>query len=182
MDTKNLKLFLNLAESLHFSPASEMSQLSVSALSRNIMQLEDNLGVKLFERNNRSVTLTKAGKDFITYAKDAINQWDIIRASLQENSHTLSGELSVYCSVTASYSFLYDILSNFRLKYPQIEIKLHTGDSEHALSKTLSGSEDITMGALPDKLPQGVVFQSIASSELLFIAPRENHRLIYLAN
>ena len=182
MDTKNLKLFLNLAESLHFGRASEMSHLSVSALSRNIMQLEDSLGVKLFERNNRSVTLTKAGKDFIHYADETINQWDIIRASLQENSHTLSGELSVYCSVTASYSFLYDILRNFRIKYPQIEIKLHTGDSEHALTKTLSGTEDITMGALPEKLPQGVVFQSIASSELLFIAPKENSALVYLAN
>jgi len=182
MDTKNLKLFLNLAETLHFGRASELSHLSVSALSRNIMQLEDSLGVKLFERDNRSVTLTTAGKDFIQYANETINQWDIIRASLQENSHHLSGELSVYCSVTASYSFLYDILSNFRGKHPQVEIKLHTGDSEHALSKTLSGSEDITMGALPEKLPQGVVFQSIASSELLFIAPRENSTLVYLAN
>ncbi len=182
MDTKNLKLFLNLANSLHFGRASEMSHLSVSALSRNIMQLEASLGVKLFERDNRSVSLTKAGKDFIHYANETINQWDIIRSSLQENSHTLSGELSVYCSVTASYSFLYDILRKFRLKYPQVEIKLHTGDSEHAIVKTLSGTEDITMGAMPEKLPQGVTFQSIASSELLFIAPNESPHLIELAN
>jgi LysR family positive regulator for ilvC len=144
--------------------------------------LEDSLGVKLFERDNRSVTLTKAGKDFIHYANETVNQWDIIRTSLQENSHCLSGELSVYCSVTASYSFLYDILKKFRSKYPQVEIKLHTGDSEHALSKSLSGNEDITMGALPEKLPQGVAFQSIASSELLFIAPKDNQHLITLAN
>ncbi|MEH6444903.1 MAG: HTH-type transcriptional activator IlvY [Oceanospirillaceae bacterium] len=182
MDTKNLKLFLNLADTLHFGRASAVSHLSVSALSRNIMQLEDSLGVKLFERDNRSVTLTKAGKDFILYANETINQWDIIRSSLQENSHNLSGELSVYCSVTASYSFLYDILRKFRIKYPQVELKLHTGDSEHALAKSMSGTEDITMGARPERLPQGITFQSVASSELLFIAPRDNQHLITLAN
>lgn len=182
MDTKTLKLFLNLADSLHFGRASEISHISVSALSRNIMQLEQSLGVKLFERDNKSVTLTKAGEDFIHYADETVNQWQVIRTSLQENSHCLSGELSVYCSVTASYSFLYDILEKFRAQYPQVEIKLHTGDSEHALSKSISGSEDITMGALPEKLPQGVAFQSVASSDLLFIAPRGNAQLIKLAN
>ncbi len=182
MDTKNLKLFLNLAETLHFGRASELSHISVSALSRNIMQLEESLGVKLFERDNRSVTLTKAGKDFTHYANETINQWDIIRSSLQESSQTLSGELSVYCSVTASYSFLYDILRKFRLAYPQVELKLHTGDSEHALNKTLSGTEDITMGAIPQRLPQGVEFKAIANSPLIFIAPRENTELISLAN
>ncbi len=145
MDTKNLRLFLNLADSLHFGRASEVSHLSVSALSRNIMQLEASLGVKLLERDNRSVSLTKSGKELIDYASETINQWDIIRSSLQENSHNLTGELSVYCSVTASYRFLYDILRKFRLKHPQVEIKLHTGNSEHALTKTLSASEDITM-------------------------------------
>lgn len=182
MDTKNLKLFLNLADCLHFGRASEMSHISVSALSRNIMQLEESLGVKLFERDNRSVSLTKAGKEFIHYASETINQWDTIRSSLQEDNQDLSGELSVYCSVTASYSFLYDILHKFRRKYPQVEIKLHTGDSEHAVSKTLSGTEDITMGALPDKLPQGVAFQAIADSELIFIAPVEDKQLIDMAN
>lgn len=182
MDTKSLKLFLNLAETLHFGRASELSHISVSALSRNIMQLEESLGVKLFERDNRSVTLTKAGKDFTHYANETINQWDIIRSSLQESSQTLSGELSVYCSVTASYSFLYDILRKFRFAYPQVELKLHTGDSEHALNKTLSGTEDITMGARPQRLPQGVDFKAIASSPLIFIAPRDNKELIKIAN
>ena len=182
METKNLKLFLNLANTLHFGRASELSHISVSALSRNIMQLEDSLGVKLFERDNRSVSLTKAGRDFVHYANDTINRWEVIRSSLQDNNQILSGELSVYCSVTASYSFLYDILKRFRLNYPQVEIKLHTGDSESAVNKTLAGSEDITMGALPENLPKGVIFQSIASSELLFIAPRDNQQLIDLAN
>lgn len=146
------------------------------------MQLEDNIGVKLFERDNRSVQLTKAGIDFIPFARETINQWDFIRYSLQEKNQTLSGELSVYCSVTASYSFLYDILKRFRINFPNIEIKLHTGDSEHALNKTLSGTEDITMAAQPENLPKGVVFQPIATSPLLFIAPKSNEHLIKLAN
>ncbi|MGB1236939.1 MAG: HTH-type transcriptional activator IlvY [Pseudomonadales bacterium] len=182
MDTKSLKLFINLAETLHFGRASELSHISVSALSRNIAQLEEQLGVKLFERDNRSVSLTNAGQDFIRYAREALNQWDAVRFNLQQKSLTLNGELSVYCSVTASYSFLYEILRKFRLHYPEIEIKLHTGDAEHALSKVLSGSEDIAMGAAPAQLASGLVFQPIATSPLLFIAPRHDQQLIDKAN
>lgn len=83
----------------------------------------------------------------------------------------LKGSLSMYCSVTASYSFLYDILSQFRPRYPGIEIKLHTGDPEPAIQRVLTEQEDLAIAAKPESLPTGLAFQQIAISPLVFIAP-----------
>ena len=172
MDTRVLKQFINLADSLHFGRASEASHISPSALSRSIRQLEHEVGTSLFERNNRSVALTHAGGLFLDYARDALGQWDVIRNALMEQSGELHGEVSMYCSVTASYSFLFELLSRFRNEHPRIEIKLHTGDPEHAIPRVLAGEEDIVIGARPDQLPKGLAFKPIAVSPLVFIAGR----------
>lgn len=173
MDIKQLKQFVHLAETLHFGRASEASYISPSALSRSIKQLEESVGAELFERDNRSVALTSEGEIFLSYARDALSQWDMIRTQLMERSGELHGEISMYCSVTASYSFLFDILSEFRRNYPKIEIKLHTGDHEHAITRVVNGDEDFAITAKPESLPSGLAFKKIALSPLLFIAPKQ---------
>lgn len=170
MDMRSLKQFTNLANSLHFGRASEVSHVSPSALSRSIQRLEEELGARLFERNNRSVALTAAGKRFLDYARDALGGWDDVRNALMAESGELHGEVSMYCSVTASYSFLFDLLAQFRRDHPQVEIKLHTGDPEDAINRVLAGEEDISIGARPGRLPSGLAFKSIAVSPLVFIA------------
>ena len=169
MEAKQLQQFVALAETLHFGRASELCHLSVSAFSRAIRQLEDRVGVSLFQRDNRSVRLTHEGELFLTYAREALGEWDTIRSALLEEACELSGEVSIYCSVTASYSFLFELLSEFRANYPRVEIKLRTGDPEHALSRVQSGTEDIAIGARPERLPPGIAFKPIAESPLVFV-------------
>ncbi|MFI0472420.1 HTH-type transcriptional activator IlvY [Halomonas sp. HMF6819] len=173
MNFKLLKQFLALAETLHFGRASEACFVSVSALSRNIRYLEDELGVALFNRDNRTVMLTREGQRFLEYAREASSQWNLIRHELTDNPGELSGEISLYGSVTASYSFLHELLRRFRIAYPAIEIKLRTGDPEHAIAHVLDGKEDLSIAAKPAHLPRGLAFKPIATSPLLFIAPLE---------
>ena len=171
MDIKLFRHFLSLADTLHFARASSLCHVSPSTLSRSIQQLETTLNVRLFERDNRTVELTREGELFRDYAREAISQWEAISQQLLSESKELKGEISVYCSVTASYSFLYDILNEFRRQYPRIEIKLHTGDPEPAIEHTLQGLEDIAVAARPEKLPAGLTFHSIGLSPLVFIRP-----------
>ncbi len=173
MNIRTLQHFLALAENLHFGRASDVSNISISALSRNIRQLEDSLEVTLFNRDNRTVKLTEEGEKFLKYAREALSQWQIIQNELGESSDELRGEISLYCSVTASYSILFELLNRFRTDFPGIEIKLHTGDPEHAIARVLAGNEEISIAAHPRTLPKGVVFKPITVSPLVFIAPRE---------
>jgi LysR family positive regulator for ilvC len=173
MDDRSLQHFLHLADSLHFGRASEASHISPSALSRSIARLEQEIGAPLFERNNRRVSLTPAGRLFVDYARDALGAWDAIRGRLMAAAGELHGEVRMYCSVTASYSFLFDILARFRRDHPRIEIKLHTGDPEEAMARVSAGSEDIAIGVRPGKLPAGLAFRRITVSPLVFIAAQD---------
>jgi LysR family positive regulator for ilvC len=172
MDNRSLKQFVTLADTLHFGRASEASNVSPSALSRCIARIEEELGVTLFERNNRRVSLTHSGTLFLAYARETLGDWDTIRNTLMEESGELHGEVSMYCSVTASHSFLFELLARFRRDYPSIEIKLHTGDPEDAIARVQSGAEDISIGARPDKLASDLAFAPIAVSPLVFIAAK----------
>jgi LysR family positive regulator for ilvC len=181
MDIRQLRQFVTLAETLHFGRASAASHMSPSALSRSIRQLEQELDASLFERDNRSVTLTRQGEAFLPWARDTLAGWEAIRETLRLQSGELQGEVSLYCSVTASYSFLFALLSRVRRDHPRIEIKLHTGDPEHAIARVTGGHEDIAIGARPDRLPAGVAFLPIARSPLQFIAPASQPDLRRLA-
>ena len=173
MNHKTLSQFLSLVRTLHFGRASEACNISLSTLSRNIRQLEDELGVSLFERDNRSVVLSAKGQQFEIYARKALADWHNIRQELADTGNPLRGELSIYCSVTASQSVLYDLLNRFRPDYPGIDIKLHTGDPEHAISRALAGEEDISIAAHPGRLSRSLEFKPALVSPLLFIAPAE---------
>lgn len=177
MDTRSLRLFLNLSETLHFGRTSEELHISTSALSRSIKQLEISLGVTLFERDNRHVAITPEGKLLQEYARETLQHWEEFRDSLLEGSRELQGSISIYCSVTASHSFLYDILSDFRQKHPKIALKLHTGDPAQGIARIISGQEDITIAARPDRLPDNLAFRRITMSPLVFIAPLAEHQL-----
>ncbi len=173
MDMRPLKHFLALADTLHFGRASDACHVSPSTLSRSIRQLEETLGVTLFERDNRHVVMTPQGGAFLTYAREALEQWEQLRLSLQSGARRLTGEISVYCSVTASYSFLYALLSKFRTHHPGIELKLHTGDPAEAMARVLAGEEDMAITPRPRRTPEALAFKSLTRAPLVFIAPRE---------
>jgi len=177
VDQRSLQHFVVLADTLHFGRAAARCHVSPSALSRGIRQLEEEVGVMLFERDNRSVELTASGRDFLDYARDAVDAWDTLRQQLQQQAGQLQGEVRMYCSVTASYSFLYELLSEFRRNHPRIEIKLHTGDPEQAIAHVLAGREDIAIGARPDVMPAALAFRPIATTPLVFIAPHDRKAL-----
>ena len=124
MNVTVLRHFIVLSETLHFGRASTQANISTSALSRHIRQLEDELNVSLFHRDNRTVELTPAGHTFQRYARDAVQQWEEICVELTDPADELHGEISLYCSVTASHSILFDLLNNFRPAHPGVEINL----------------------------------------------------------
>ena len=168
-----LRHFVELSETLHFGRASARANISTSALSRHIRQLEAELNVALFDRDNRTVELTPAGIRFQRYARDAVQQWDQIRFELTDPADHLRGEISLYCSVTASHSILFDLLNRFRPAHPGVEIRLQTGDPEYAIARVQALEEDLAIAARPATLPAGVRWKPIRVSPLVFIEPIE---------
>lgn len=171
MDIQKLRMFSALADSLHYHRAAETCHVSPSTLSRCISQLEQELNTRLFERDNRSVAITPQGLHLLAYARDSLQRWETLQDQIQENAQQLRGSLSLYCSVTASYSFLYDMLTDFRRQQPLIGITLHTGDPALAIERVLAGHEDIAIAAKLDRMPTEVSFKRITRSPLVLIQP-----------
>ncbi len=174
MDLSHLRFFVTLAEALHYSRAAEICHVSSSTLTRSIQHLESELDTRLFERDNRSVVITQEGMKLLRFARETLQQWEALRDAIQSESNQLRGSLSLYCSVTASYSFLYDILADFRQQHPFIEIKLHTGDPALAVDRVLAGHEDLAIAARQNPLSQDLDFRRITFSPLKLIQPLQD--------
>lgn len=151
MDLRDLKLFLHLAESCHFGRTARAMHVSPSTLSRQIQRLEEDVGHALFLRDNRTVTLTEAGERLRQFAQQTLLQYQQLRHVMDLNGPSLSGELRLFCSVTAAYSHLPPILDRFRAEHPQVEIKLDTGDAADAVEKVHSGDADLAIAGRPDR-------------------------------
>ncbi len=175
MDIRELNLFLHLAGSLHFGQTSRACNITRSGLTRAIQRLEQELGEELFLRDNRSVNLTRAGTLFKDYAVDVVHRYHALQTQMAAENR-LRGELSLYCSVTAILSILPDIITSFRQGYPDIHLNLSTGDAALALARLENREADITIAALPDRLPRHITFLKMLETPLLFIAPRPGEK------
>ncbi|MDR5616994.1 HTH-type transcriptional activator IlvY [Arsenophonus sp.] len=171
MNIRDLKLFLHLADSCHFGRTANAMHISPSTLSRQIQRLEESFGHILFMRDNRTVRLTEAGKQFKQFAQQTLFEYQQLRHSLNQQSALLTGELRLFCSVTAAYSHLPKLLDNFRLENPLIEIKLTTGDAADAVNKVASQAADLAIAGKPEKLPDNILFKKLGEIPLVLIAP-----------
>ena len=170
MDMEELKLFRHLAESLHFGRTSRACHVTPSALTRAIQRIEAEVGERLFDRDNRSVRLTRAGEVLKQYAEETIERWKELKESLAGDT-TLHGDISLYCSVTAAYSILPAILGRFRKACPEVQIKLQTGDAAQGLTRLRNGEVEVIIDALPDKQAGSLEFMPLTETPLVFIAP-----------
>ncbi|NDJ55474.1 HTH-type transcriptional activator IlvY [Enterobacteriaceae bacterium 4M9] len=171
MDIRDLKMFLHLAESRHFGRSARAMHVSPSTLSRQIQRMEDDLGQPLFIRDNRTVTLTEAGEELRLFAQQTLLQYQQLRHAIDQRGPSLSGELHLFCSVTAAYSHLPPILDRFRAEHPSVEIKLTTGDAADAVEKALSGEADIAIAGKPETLPAAIAFSMLDNLPVVMIAP-----------
>lgn len=174
MDIRDCQLFIQLASTQHFGKVANAAHLSPSAVSRQLQRLETEIGKKLIERDNRHVRLTPAGRHFLDYAYQTLQAWQQLKRDLSDDPQTISGELSVYGSVTASFSLLSQILPVLRTRYPGVELKLRTGDQADGIERVLNNSEDCAIAAQPDILPSQLQFLALQQSPLYLIGPTMN--------
>ena len=172
LEIRSYKVYLQLAQTLHYGRTAAICNLSPSAVSRLIQRLEGHVGQTLVERDNRHVSLTPAGRHFLDYARKAVDDWQQLKGDLNISQTRLTGEISVFGSVTASYSTLAQILPEMRESYPGIDIKLRTGDQADGVFRVLEGTEDCAIIALPDQLPSKLEFLPLSQTPLKLIGPR----------
>ncbi len=173
MEIRNLTTFLKVTELKSFSKAAEALDYSQSAVTVQIQQLERELGVQLFDRIGKNVSITQYGRDFIAYARDVVSA--VSRASaFATASADLTGTVRVGTLdslMTASFS---DIIPVFHKRFPRVLANIH-GDSVTRLKELLVKNELDVIYTLDEQLqdPQFVkVFE--AEEEIVIVTNAAN--------
>lgn len=169
-DYESLRQFVELGRTLHFGRAARACHLSPSALSRSVQRLEAELGEPLLEREHHKVTLTPAGEAFRRHALTVLDEWHRFEAERAPSHGVLSGTLHMYCTVTAAQSLVPDLLGRLRRAHPGIRIELATGYAANAIDQLRGGDIDVSIAALPDRLPAGIRSRVLVTTPVVFVA------------
>ena len=129
MDVRDLEVFLSVAKHLNFTRAGEEVNLSQPSVSVRIRQLENELGVKLFEQLGKQVGLTDAGSLLISHARRVISAIEDTKHAVDELQGFERGTLRIGASTTPGMYLIPKTIAQFKARYPKIEIQLGIKDT-----------------------------------------------------
>jgi DNA-binding transcriptional LysR family regulator len=149
MELRQVRSFLSIAETLHFGRTAELIHLSQPALSLQIKALEEEVGVRLFERNRRKTTLTAAGLAFRDDAAAALSQLEQAMRSARLAANGKLGLLRIGFISTVGSEIVPNIVRQFRELNPEVEFSLRAIPTADQVQMLESGSLDIGFFRLP---------------------------------
>ncbi|MDI3439679.1 LysR family transcriptional regulator [Erwinia aphidicola] len=141
-DLNDLYAFRALIEYGNFRLAAESICLSQSALSRRIEKLESALGIKLFDRTTRRVTLTLYGQTFAERSEQLLINVESVLADINKVSEERRGVVTVATVPSAAYYFMPDVIRRFQARFPRVRVKLIDSSAGNVIEAVTRGQAD----------------------------------------
>src|SRR5699024_5972494 len=144
------KYFMEVAKREHVTDAANALHIAQSAVSRQIFNLEEELGVALFIREGRTVRVTRIGKVFVTRMEKAMNVMDDAAKIVREYTDPKKGMVYIGFPKILQPYIHQTVIYNLRKEYPEAQIKLHQGSYKELVDAVKKGDIDIALlGPLP---------------------------------
>ncbi|MBV9216530.1 MAG: LysR family transcriptional regulator [Acidobacteria bacterium] len=185
MEIRQLKAFLAIAEAKTFTAGARRVNVTQAAISMQIRQLEDEVGLQLFTRTPRRVILTEAGEVLLDRARKILREHDTALAEIAEVAGAEHGRLRIG-SASAEFATqqLPSILQQIREKFPHGELSVSSGTSQALVEKIMHGEVDIAFVSLPVD-NSSITTDKLFSDEIVAIGhphhPLANERYISAA-
>ena len=174
---RQLQVFEKVASHLSYSRAAEELYLSQPAVSMQIKQLEEHIGLPLFEQMGKKIFLTEAGRELFHYARNISQQLAEMEAVFDEMKGLGQGKLTLSVVNTANY-FTPQLLAKFCQRHPNINVILQVANRDAVLKQLSDNSTDLAiMGQPPEGLD--IVAESFLDNPLVVIA-KPDHPLANL--
>ena len=185
MELRVLNYFLMVSQEENITKAAQLLHVTQPTLSRQLMQLEDELGVKLFERSNYSIVLTSDGLLLKRRAQEIVSLAEKTKRELTTEKE-LSGEIEIGSGEFKSFSLLADVIAAFSEKHPGVRFHLNSGNADTIKERLENGGLDIGLLADPvdisryefTRLPQKETWGIIAHNDFAiakrpFVTPKD---------
>jgi len=175
MTLRQLTLFKAVAEHLSFTRAAADLSLTQPAVSIQIKQLENNVGMPLFEQIGKKIYLTDAGRELYATCHDIFARLEMLEMSLNELQGAIKGQLKLSVVTTATY-FTPHLFSAFLRLYPDVNIRLNVTNRIHILERLANNEDDlVVMGQVLEQL--NVQAHQFLENPLMIIA-HPQHQLV----
>lgn len=145
MDVKQLRAFLTISETQNITKAAALLNIVQPAVSRQIHLLEEELGVKLFERGRHGMHLTDEGKVLAIYARRALNEIEQAKMELMSSDSALQGTINIGIVASLSELLAVALMRVIKQKYPQVNLKISVGYSGHLQDWLVAGDIDLAL-------------------------------------
>ena len=175
MQIRHLRYFVAVAEELHFGRAAQRLHIQQPPLSRQIQDLESELGFPLFVRSRRRVELTPAGTALLGRARQVFDALDVAIHDARSASEGESGRLVVGYPSSLDYSGLTELLRAFRTRFPSVEISLRELPPADQIDGLKAGSLDV--GFVRTALDDPTLAAELVRRESLMVVLPDDHRL-----
>ena len=176
MNIQQLRYFLVLGEELHFRRAAARLHLSQPALSRAVQQLEGVLGFALFQRDNRNVALTPAGRQYLDGCQSMLATLDMTTARAQRTAKGDIGQVRIGYTDIAVAGILPNVVRSFRSTYPDITIAANHGCSQAQIDDLEADRLDVGFLTGPWSR-EGYETWTVQTDAFVAVLP-ERHRLV----
>lgn len=153
MKLRHIEYFLTLAEELHFRRAADKLFIAQPALTRQIKELEEQLGVVLFKRDKRNVALTQAGKYLQAEGHQLLKRVDLIKSSIADLGSTLNGIVNIGCIGSAMTSIIPELVLEMSEHFPGVKTNLVESTTANLLNHLKDGQIDVLIGRPHTQLP-----------------------------
>lgn len=149
MELRVLNYFLAVAREENFTRAAQMLHVTQPTLSRQIAQLEEELGVELFTRSNHNIILTESGMILKHRAQEMLSMAEKTRQELLQGDEELTGKICIGSGEFQSTRLLAQIISSFSEKHPLVQYEIYSGNAENVHDHIERGLLDIGLMAEP---------------------------------
>lgn len=174
MDIANLQAFAKTAACASFSLAAQQLHLTQPAISKRIAALETELGVRLFDRIGRKVSLTEAGRTLLPRARRILAEVEDSRRALSNLSGKVSGVLTLATSHHIGLHRLPPLLREFAARYPQVQLDMRFTDSELACAAVGRGEAELGIVTLPPCTEPPLICTPVWVDPLAIVVNREH--------
>ena len=172
MSLRRLRTLVAIAETDTFSAAADVVHVTHAAVSQQMQGLEEDLGVKLFDRSSRTPKLTPAGRQIVAKARILISDYDNLVPSVL-NDDGLHGVIKLGVLRTTLTGLVPQAMAALKEKYPEIGLHLRPGLTATLFAEIERNNLDAAITTKPHLLPSGVVFRELAVEPMQLIAAIE---------